>query len=60
MFLPFQDMHGATYSNSVPLLDDHEDWVLIEGQEKDGITEITFGRNLITCDDEEDMDITVS
>ena len=53
-------MHGPTSGNSVPSLDDHEDWVLVEGQEKDGFTEITFGRNLITCDDADDMDITVS
>ena len=53
-------MHGAASGNSVPLLDDHEDWVLIEGQEKDGFTKITFGRYLIRCDDEEDMGITVS
>ena len=53
-------MHGPARYNSVPLLDAHNDWILLAGAEEDGFTELSFGRNLITCDSEEDSDITVS
>ena len=52
-------MHGPARYNSVPLLDAHNDWILLGGAEEDGFTELFFGRNLITCDSEEDSDITV-
>ena len=55
-----KDMHGPARYNSVPLLDAHNDWILFAGVEEDGFTELSFGRNLITCDSEEDSDITVS
>ncbi|XP_074645948.1 DBH-like monooxygenase protein 1 homolog [Tubulanus polymorphus] len=49
------DMHGI--GNEIPLQDKKDNWNLIEGNEENGNTQLTFSRNLDTCDEGEDIKI---
>lgn len=44
-----QDFYGL--ENATPLLDPHQDYILISGSERNGLTTITFKRRWDTCDD---------
>ena len=44
---------------SLPPIDDSQDWTVVNGEEVDGYTIIHFTRSWVTCDDR-DRDITVS
>ena len=44
---------------SLPPIDDSQDWTVVNGQEADGYTVIHFTRSWVTCGDR-DRDITVS
>lgn len=56
-FSCFQDCH--TVSHSTPIRDKSQDWSLLNGQETDFGTVLTFTRMLDTCDDD-DVIVTVS
>ena len=46
--------------NGQPKVDPEQNWTLLNGTEKDGYTIVTFKRPLVSCDRENDMDVTVS
>ncbi|KAH9496447.1 hypothetical protein Btru_010846 [Bulinus truncatus] len=45
------------YNYSEPVVDERQDWYLIEAKEDGGFTTLVFIRKLITCDDVQDMKI---
>ncbi|XP_074647750.1 DBH-like monooxygenase protein 2 homolog [Tubulanus polymorphus] len=45
------DMHGV--GNEIPVLDDKTNWILKGGKEENGFTQLTFYRQLDTCDDQD-------
>ncbi|XP_074647748.1 DBH-like monooxygenase protein 2 homolog [Tubulanus polymorphus] len=49
------DTHGV--GNSIPKLDKVANWKLLNGKEENGFTQLTFSRDLDTCDDEGDIPI---
>lgn len=53
-----QDRHAI--GRFLPPIDESQDWTLISGEEQNGRTIIEFSRPFLSCDDENDMDITVS
>ena len=55
-YVYIQDRYAK--KNGAPLLDQHQDWELISGNETGEFTVLKFSRKLVTCD-EEDNDITV-
>ena len=52
-----QDYHA--HANSMPTMDDSQDWELLYSAESGGYTSLKFKRALKTCDDD-DIDINVS
>ncbi len=44
---------------SLPVIDDSQDWTLVDGKFEDGNTIIEMRRKFVTCDDAQDVDITV-
>ncbi|XP_074653681.1 DBH-like monooxygenase protein 1 [Tubulanus polymorphus] len=50
-----RDMHGV--GNAMPVPDAYENWTLKVGYEKDGYTQLTFYRQLDTCDKDGDLRI---
>ncbi|XP_074647536.1 uncharacterized protein LOC141903331 [Tubulanus polymorphus] len=50
-----RDMHGV--GNTMPVPDAYANWTLKEGYEKDGYTQLTFYRQLDTCDKNGDLKI---
>ena len=56
-YMPFQDRH--TVGHSMPLIDKSQDWHLLYGEENEFGTILKFVRQINTCDDTEDMKITV-
>ena len=46
-------------AQSLPPIDDSQDWTVLNGEEVDGYTIIHFTRSWVTCDDR-DRDVTVS
>ena len=43
----------------LPPIDESQDWFLVSGQEKDGVTILEFSRKFITCDSR-DLEIKVT
>ena len=49
----------AILSYILPPIDKSQDWTLVNTEQKNGQTVLEFTRDLVTCDDKEDMDIKV-
>lgn len=49
----------AVLSYILPPIDKNQDWNLVSSDQKNGHTVLEFTRDLITCDDENDIDIKV-
>ena len=43
----------------MPPIDESQDWFLTRGEEENGRTILEFYRKFTSCDEENDMDITV-
>ena len=43
----------------MPPIDESQDWFLTRGQEEDGRTILEFKRKFTSCDEDNDLDITV-
>lgn len=57
-FVIAQDYHAS--GNGRPQLDESQDWTLISASESDGHTQLQFSRKLNTCDEDDDVAITVN
>jgi hypothetical protein len=53
-----QDRHAV--GRFLPSIDESQDWMLVSGEEQNGRTIIEFTRPFLSCDSENDLDITVS
>lgn len=63
----FDQSSGSAYlqdawasQNTRPVLDEQQNWNLIDGAEVDGYTILKFSRKLYTCDTEKDVQIKVN